>query len=138
MDIVSGTDAQLDQISNLVSIAFDDLDLDYNTIRQDVFLGDANIRMKRYVPNWEDLTGDDEKSLEIGTMKLCAVNLLIAHFRSGQDVAEQLNQSRTQLTPKEAIDMYIADIEEIVDDVRAEDDPDEGKKSRYISAAVVI
>ena len=135
MDIIASTEtSELTQISSLVSVAFDTIDLPHNVISQDVFLGDANLYIKREIPGWENLTGDDETYLKILVKKKTAVNILTAYARVQSETAD-VTVSRVQLTPTEAIDQYEEDISEGIKILNPESLNTGG---RHIVAAVVI
>ena len=125
----------LNQISNLVSIAYDTINLSHDVISQDTFLGDANLRIKESIPTWESLTGDELLRLNIITMKLCAVNILVAFARVTSESGDGISQSRDQLSAKEAIDRYEEDIDR---GILALNPESKGVDSRYIVAAIVV
>ena len=135
MDIILSTEtSELTQISSLVSVAFDAIDLPHNIISQDVFLGDANLYIKREIPDWENLTGDDEIYLKILVKKKTAVNILTAYARVRSETAE-VTISREQLSPAEAINQYDEDISEGIKILNPESLDTGG---RHIVAAVVV
>ena len=136
MPVIDGTTtSHLTQISNLVSVAYDTINLSHDTIRQDVFLGDANLRIQAAVPEWESLTGDNLLRLRIITMKQCAINILVAYARVKREGAEDLSEDRDQLTPAQAIARYEDDISTGIKVLNPES---ENTGGTYITAAVVV
>ena len=136
MTIIDGTiTAFLIQISNLVSVAYDTTNLRHDTINQDVFLGDANLRIQAAVPEWATLTGDNLKRLEIITMKQCAINILTAFARVKRESVEDLSQDNDQLTPAQAIARYEDDISTGIKVLNPLSTTTGG---RFITAAVIV
>lgn len=136
MSIIETTDTEaLNQISDLVSVANDTIDLPHSKIIQDIFLGAANLYIKKEVPDWNSLTGEQRIELDIITMKQTAVNILVAFFRATSESAEGLSHSRDQLTVKQTITRYE---EDIIDGIKFLNPESENKGGRYISAAVVV
>ena len=132
--LTTNTDV-LNQISSLVSVAYDTINLPHTTISQNVFLGDANLYIQRLIPNWEDLIDDDRTLLEIITMKQTAVNILTAFSRVKREQAEDITTDNDQLTPMQAIARYEDDISEGIKILN----PDSlNTGGRYIVAAVVV
>ena len=136
MPIILTTDTSASsQISNLVSVAYDSKNLTHAQIIQDVFLGDANLRIQAAIPLWEDLTGENLTRLRIIVMKLCAINILAAFARVRRQQIEVLSEDNDQLTPSQAIKRYEDDISTGVELLNPSST---GIDGRYITAAVVV
>lgn len=149
MPIILTTDTDaLQQIRDLVSVAQDSVTIANATIIQDVFLGDADLRIQAAIPEWASLTGDNQKRLQIITLKLCAVNLLIAFSRNKRQQVDDLSVDSLQLTPAEAIARYESDITKgikflnpearDVDDVVGDTSLPTTRDFDFITAAVVV
>ena len=126
-------DNAANQMRNLVSVAYDSINLTHETIRQDVFLGDADLYIQSQVPEWQSLTGANRKRLEILVYKQCAVNILTAYARVKRQSAEDLSEDNDQLTPAQAIKRYEDDIATGVEELNPTQ-----QTGRYITAAVVV
>ena len=109
-DFENALNSVLDQIQSLVEVAADEFNLSRDKIKQDVFLGDANLRIQDAIPDWNTFSGDQLEWLRIITMKQCAVNILVSYARTRQDSTGDLSESVVGLSPKEAIEMYKDDI----------------------------
>ena len=127
------SDPDADQIRNLVSVAYDSINLTNETIRQDVFLVDADLYIQSQIPEWQNLEGVDRKRLEILVKKQCAVNILTAYARVRRQSAEDLSEDNDQLTPAQAIKRYEDDIATGIEDLNPTQ-----QTGRYITAAVVV
>ena len=124
------------QIRNLVSIAFDGIDLPDEVIVRDVFLGDANLYIQSQIPDWATLTGDNELRLEILVYKQTAVNILAAFARTKSESVEDISITNLeQLTPAQAIARYEYDISQGIKILNPEKPAAGG---RYICAAIVV
>ena len=138
-DFENALNSVLDQIQSLVSVSADEFNLSREKIKQDVFLGDANLKIQGLVSNWEQInssgTEDAKLLLKIITMKQCAVNILAAYSRTRQDSTGELSESVVGLTPKEAIALYETDIAEGIKTLNPSETPISGT---YITAAVVV
>ena len=136
MPIIATTDtSKLEQIRKLVSIVNDTIDLPDETISEDVFLGDANLEIQREIPNWAEKTGEDETLLQILTMKQTAVNILVSFGRTTSEAVDDVSESRSQLTPAQAITRYELDITKGIKILNPSEPSISGT---YVSAVIII
>ena len=123
MDIVETTNAsRVEGMRRLVGIGFGANELSDEDITDDVFLGESNRYVKRLVPNWEMLTGDDLDSLEVAVCKKNAAEILKAKSRPTDLDALSVGDRRIWLETQATIKAYDEDVSDIISGLNPEID----------------
>ena len=138
--IASSNDNQIDQTILMVSLAFESDDLSRETVRLDAFLGDANLKAKELLPNWQNYMdgGDNQRRLESIVRKITACKLLASSERVFQRTVDDLTENKDIVKAKELISQYRYEIIDSVAYLKDSDEESSGNSSNYIVAAGVF
>ena len=125
MDIIEATNtSRIEGMRLLVSVGYNSTDLPDSDITNDVFLGESNRYVKRRVPNWENLIGDDRESLEVCVSKKTAAEMLKSVARTLEINRGSARARMSILSIKDTIMEYEQDVEDIIRDISPEDSED--------------
>ena len=109
MDIIANTETdQFPQIRSLVSLSFEEDDIPDSLISSDSFLGDANLKIKELLPNWDVYMdgGDNEKRLKSLVRKTTAAQLLSPSERNEQYTVDDLTFSKDLINAIDLAEQY--------------------------------